>query len=480
MTTTTFSSGTTIASTWLNDVNAVTYSQVFYVDQYGAGTSKTGAQNVAGFAAAYAAAVAAGGGKLVFSPGTYACTTWPITLASGTAQDIELCGAGLRATSIVKSGGDTNPVISFSSSSATLVSSGRCEVSNMRIVGNAAIGPVITMTRMAQMYFRNVYIELGSVGIDLVASLILSFTNCCINNCATGLRTRKDGNGIRCNLITFMDGEINQNTAYGLDLGDCSSFVTIGTSYELNGTNGSSTTTGDVVIRSTCGDEAAYAAFNFINTWHEANWGRFTVENATFLRLKFDGMQSLIDTTYPNNVIVGAIAHMTVINSGFAGTFTVAASRFTAISSEFATLTNTSISYQYLGIKAGGVWKTVETVSNVGGGSLSIDSTSGALTLGTAGVSSPGPMGCAASTALTISSNVITPTANLHTIGAGLIKTITVPSPMSSKGGTFTVIPTAAFTTDVTGNIALASTATISRAMTFTFDNTANKWYPSY
>ena len=76
---------------------------------------------------------------------------------------------------------------------------------------------------------------------------------------------------------------------------------------------------------------------------------------------------------------------------------------------------------------------------------------------------------------LTISSNTISPATPVSFVGAGLIKTIT-----PTVSGTITIIPTAAFTTDATGNIAIASTATISRAMTFTYDSGTLKWYPSY
>ena len=86
----------------------------------------------------------------------------------------------------------------------------------------------------------------------------------------------------------------------------------------------------------------------------------------------------------------------------------------------------------------------------------------------------------AAAPTLSITSNVITPTTDISFVGAGLIKTITAPSPISTGGGSITIIPTAAFTTDATGNIAIASTAVISKALTFTYDVTTAKWYPSY
>ena len=81
---------------------------------------------------------------------------------------------------------------------------------------------------------------------------------------------------------------------------------------------------------------------------------------------------------------------------------------------------------------------------------------------------------------LTITSNNITPVTPIAFLGAGLVKNLVVPTGFTSLGGTISIIPTAAFTTDVTGNIALASTATINRVMTFTYDGGTHLWYPSY
>lgn len=81
---------------------------------------------------------------------------------------------------------------------------------------------------------------------------------------------------------------------------------------------------------------------------------------------------------------------------------------------------------------------------------------------------------------LTITTNTITPVNTISFVGAGLIKTITVPANMSGTGGSIKIIPTAAFTTDTTGNIALASTAVINRVLEFVYDGVTGKWYPSY
>ena len=53
-------------------------------------------------------------------------------------------------------------------------------------------------------------------------------------------------------------------------------------------------------------------------------------------------------------------------------------------------------------------------------------------------------------------------------------------SPISVGGGQITLIPTGVFTTTNAGNIAIASTAVVGKALTMTYDSTTTKWYPSY
>jgi hypothetical protein len=79
------------------------------------------------------------------------------------------------------------------------------------------------------------------------------------------------------------------------------------------------------------------------------------------------------------------------------------------------------------------------------------------------------------------SATAIAPTKAITFIsGVTPIDTITVPSPISLGGGTITLIPTGIFTTTIAGNIALASTAVVGRALTMTYDAVTTKWYPSY
>jgi hypothetical protein len=79
------------------------------------------------------------------------------------------------------------------------------------------------------------------------------------------------------------------------------------------------------------------------------------------------------------------------------------------------------------------------------------------------------------------SATTIAPTKLITFIsGTTSIATITAPSPISSTGGQITLIPTGLFVTLTTGNIALASTAVLSKALIMTYDSGTAKWYPSY
>jgi len=85
-------------------------------------------------------------------------------------------------------------------------------------------------------------------------------------------------------------------------------------------------------------------------------------------------------------------------------------------------------------------------------------------------------------TASTIASAAtIAPTKTITFIsGTTAIVTITAPSLIASTGGQITLIPTGIFTTTTAGNIALASTAVVSKALIMTYDAGTTKWYPSY
>ena len=79
------------------------------------------------------------------------------------------------------------------------------------------------------------------------------------------------------------------------------------------------------------------------------------------------------------------------------------------------------------------------------------------------------------------SATTIAPTTQIVFVsGTTAIATITAPAPISTTGGQITIIPTGLFTTTTAGNIALASTAVVNKALIMTYDSTTAKWYPSY
>lgn len=79
------------------------------------------------------------------------------------------------------------------------------------------------------------------------------------------------------------------------------------------------------------------------------------------------------------------------------------------------------------------------------------------------------------------SATTIAPTKAITFIsGTTAVVTITAPSPISLAGGSIVLIPTGIFTWTTAGNIALAGTAVVSKALTLVYDVTTAKWYPSY
>lgn len=92
-----------------------------------------------------------------------------------------------------------------------------------------------------------------------------------------------------------------------------------------------------------------------------------------------------------------------------------------------------------------------------------------------------GITGTTAAATTIASAATIAPTKSITFIsGTAAVVTITAIAPFTTGGGTITLIPTGVFTWTTAGNIALAGTAVVSRALTMTYDSTATKWYPSY
>jgi hypothetical protein len=77
------------------------------------------------------------------------------------------------------------------------------------------------------------------------------------------------------------------------------------------------------------------------------------------------------------------------------------------------------------------------------------------------------------------SAATIAPTHAVHHV-TGTTNVVNITPPWTGFTGQIVLIPDAIFATTAAGNIALASTAVVSKALIMTYDPVAAKWYPSY
>lgn len=122
-----------------------------------------------------------------------------------------------------------------------------------------------------------------------------------------------------------------------------------------------------------------------------------------------------------------------------------------------------------------GRFRRLDTTAIGGPVVLEISESIGAQLLQQSGVV-PENVGPAIASAATIA-----PTFPIHHVtGTVAINTITPPPDFLSGGGTIALIPDAIFTTGTSGNIAIASTAVVSKTLYLTYDPGTSKWYPGY
>lgn len=67
-----------------------------------------------------------------------------------------------------------------------------------------------------------------------------------------------------------------------------------------------------------------------------------------------------------------------------------------------------------------------------------------------------------------------------HVTGTTDVVTITVPPACPATGCQIIIVPDGIFHTTNAGNVAIASTAVVSKALIMTYDPGSSKWYPSY
>lgn len=139
-------------------------------------------------------------------------------------------------------------------------------------------------------------------------------------------------------------------------------------------------------------------------------------------------------------------------------------------------------SYQAILVNAG-AGDNLALGTNSGAGLISVKTSAGVENIrldGSAGnlTMSIGYIGISRGSSVA-SATTITPTGQIfHITGTTAIATINIP--YTGFNGSITIIPDGIFTTTTAGNIALASTAVVGKALIMTYDNTTSKWYPSY
>ena len=135
----------------------------------------------------------------------------------------------------------------------------------------------------------------------------------------------------------------------------------------------------------------------------------------------------------------------------------------------------------YIGYNSSG---TVGANNEIVIGAEAVGAGSNTTTIGSSTTTSTRLFGVVATgvTAPTIASaGTIAPTTSITFIsGTTTINTITAPSGIASTGGQITLIPTDLWSTGTSGNIALATTAVVNRALIMIYDAQTAKWYPSY
>jgi hypothetical protein len=184
-------------------------------------------------------------------------------------------------------------------------------------------------------------------------------------------------------------------------------------------------------------------------------------------------------TTGSQNVSIGQESLYNITTSGNNTAIGYHAGRYIADGATAMTATANAV---YVGYGVRGSANSVTNETALGYVAIGLGSNTTAIgnssTLGNRifGVASTGQVAPTIASAATIA-----PTTSIVFIsGTAAIATITAPSTIATTGGRITLIPTGIFTTTAAGNIALASTAVVSKALTMTYDATTTKWYPSY
>lgn len=282
----------------------------------------------------------AGGGTMVCPPGIARVSSLVFDYATVVSVNIE--GAGMGATYFQKIGATTTPVIDLTGHSGLTAFVNPSHYTGFQIISNASCVGMRT-TNLAAVFLEEVWANSGTTGFRLDGTLVSSFNRCISSGNQTGVKTRK-ANAIYCNSLTFQDMTVAGNTTLGWDIGDAQDLNITGGNTENNGATGN-TATGGMFVQSTVDDESGSSIIS-INTHHfEDNLGRaLQTAAAGGLVLKLNGVQFL-GTEAGRVMNIGAIQSCTLASVTAVGpgdVATIAATKSTIEDSNIATITDTS------------------------------------------------------------------------------------------------------------------------------------------
>jgi len=277
-------------------------------------------------------------------------------------------------------------------------------------------------------------------------------------------------------MVTCISTSTSDNTAWEAGLTDFSTYtgsgnLVLATSPTITTPVISSiTNTGTITIPTTTGTLALTSQTFYIGTQ------AITINQGTGTITSLPGVTSINGATLPSSGTIITSSSPTIT------TPTIDTVNTSLTTSGTALLWNTGITTGTISIGGALTSGTVNiAASATGTKTINIGTSTGTNTIA-GGTKFNGLVSTNAAAPTIASAATIAPTTQIVFVsGTTQIATITAPAPISTTGGQITIIPTGVFTTTVTGgNIALASTAVVSKALIMTYDTTTAKWYPSY
>lgn len=303
MASTNFTTGTTITSTWLNEVDAATFDGAAVFTPAGTGAVATTTQtklrqtvSVKDFGAvgdgttddavALQAAITAcvvSGAALHIPAGTY-ITSQRLSTTVNTQQSLTIVGDGFGKSIIRKTNANTDAVLRIGSPTATSYSSNvNLRGFTIEGAGTATTSSGIELYDVVQSVFR-LRIRLCGNGLTSYGGISLDFTGCDFNANLKGAYITKFtslAGGGWPNIFNFNNAMIKNNTQHGIYFDYGRMLNVYGGDIEGNGTSGDATT-GGIWIGSHIGEENSPLLLSpgcniGGGTWFEANAGRAAV-----------------------------------------------------------------------------------------------------------------------------------------------------------------------------------------------------------